>query len=102
MIRFVEVINKTDKNPRMERTAKPRFELGEVWINEKYVVNVREHIGYNSLLKEGMPGVDLDPNHRFTTIIVNEGGSSSVHTVVGDPATVANRLSRQNHQLLKG
>tara|TARA_A100001515_G_C4510169_1_gene189808 strand:- start:443 stop:751 length:309 start_codon:yes stop_codon:yes gene_type:complete len=102
MIRFVEVLNKTDKNPRMERVASLEFELGEVWINEKYVVNVREHVGYNDLLKEGRLGVDLDPNHRFTTIIVNEGGNSSVHTVVGDPLTVANRLSRKNHQLLKG
>ena len=102
MIRFVEVLNKTNKNPRMERVASLEFELGEVWINEKYVVNVREHVGYNDLLKEGRLGVDLDPNHRFTTIIVNEGGSSSVHTVVGDPLTVANRLSRKNHQLLKG
>ena len=102
MIRFVEVLNKTNKNPRMERVASLEFELGEVWINEKYVVNVREHVGYNDLLKEGRLGVDLDPNHRFTTIIVNEGGNSSVHTVVGDPLTVANRLSRKNHQLLKG
>ena len=102
MIRFVEVLNKTNKNPRMERVASLEFELGEVWINEKYVVNVREHVGYNDLLKEGRLGVDLDPSHRFTTIIVNEGGSSSVHTVVGDPLTVANRLSRKNHQLLKG
>ncbi len=32
MIRFVEVLNKTDKNPRMERVASLEFELGEVWI----------------------------------------------------------------------
>ena len=102
MIRFVEVINRTDKNPRMERVSTPRFELGEVWINEKFVVNVREHVGYNNLLQEGRMGVDLDPNHRFTTIVLNEGGSSSSHTVVGDPSTVANRLSRQSSQLLKG
>jgi hypothetical protein len=102
MIRFIEVLNKTDKNPRMERVATPEFELGEIWINEKYVVNVREHVGYNKLLKEGRMGVDLDPNHRFTTIVINEGGNSSVHTVVGDPLTVANKISRRNSQLLKG
>ena len=51
MIRFVEVLNKTNKNPRMERVATLRFELGEVWINEKYVVNVRPHVGYDSLLR---------------------------------------------------
>ena len=102
MIRFVEVLNKTNKNPRMERVATLRFELGEVWINEKYVVNVREHVGYNDLLREGRLAVGLDPNHRFTTIVVNEGGSSSVHTVVGDPVTVAKKLSSDRAQLLKG
>ena len=102
MIRFIEVLNKTDKNPRMERVATPEFELGEIWINEKYVVNVREHVGYNKLLKEGRMEVDLDPNHRFTTIVIDEGGNSSVHTVVGDPLTVANKISRRNSQLLKG
>jgi hypothetical protein len=102
MIRFIEVLNNTDKNPRMERVATPEFELGEIWINEKYVVNVREHVGYNKLLKEGRMGVDLDLNHRFTTIVINEGGNSSVHTVVGDPLTVANKISRRNSQLLKG
>ena len=102
MIRFVEIINRTDKNPRMERTAKPRFELGEVWINEKFVVNVREHVGYNNLLEEGRMGVDLDSSHRFTTITLNEGGRSSSHTVVGDPMTVASKLSRDRAQLLKG
>ena len=40
MIRFIEVVNTTSKNPRMERTAIPQFELKEVWINEKHVVNL--------------------------------------------------------------
>ena len=102
MIRFVEVLNKTDKNPRMERVATLRFELGEVWINEKYVVNVRPHHGYDSLLKEGKIGLGLDQGHRFTTVVVNEGGKSSTHVVLGEPSEVANRLSRKNHQLLKG
>ena len=102
MIRFVEVVNKTDKNPRMERIAIPQFELSEVWINQKYVVNIREHVGYNNLLREGRLGVELDQNHRFTTIILNEGSTSTVHTVVGDPESVARKLSRDRSQLLKG
>ena len=102
MIRFVEVVNKTDKNPRMERVATLRFELGEVWINEKYVVNIRPHHGYDSLLKEGKIGLGLDQGHRFTTVIVNEGGKSSTHVVLGDPSEVATRLTENRSQLLKG
>ena len=59
MIRFVEVLNQTDFNPRLERTAKPRFTLNEVWINEKYVVSIREAKGYGSLMKEGLLPPDL-------------------------------------------
>jgi hypothetical protein len=102
MIRFVEVINRTDKNPRMERTAKLAYELGEVWINEKYVVNVREHAGYNRMLKEGKLNLDLDLGHRFTAVTLVEGNSSSVHIVVGDAATVAKKLAPRDSRLLKG
>lgn len=59
MIRFVEVINKTDKNPRLERVSVPQFELSEVWINEKYVVQVRPHTGYDRLLKRRKNGTRL-------------------------------------------
>ncbi len=102
MIRFVEVINKTDKNPRMERTATLSHELGEVWINQKYVVNIREHAGYNRMLQEGTLNLDLDQGHRFTAVTLIEGNNSSVHIVVGDAATVAKRLAPRDSRLLKG
>ena len=102
MIRFVEVLNKTNKNPRMERVASLEFELGEVWINEKYVVNVRPHVGYDSLLREGKMGLGLDQGHRVPTVVVNEVAKSSTHIVLGDPSEVATRLTNNRSQLLKG
>ena len=102
MIRFVEVVNKTDKNPRMERTARLAYELGEVWINEKYVVNIREHQGYNRMLQEGRLKLGLDMGHRFTAVTINEGGKSTTHVVVGDAATVAKKLTPRDSRLLKG
>lgn len=102
MIRFIEVVNTTDHNPRMERTAKVRFTLSEVWINEEYVVSIREADGYKKLLSEGrLPG-DLEPHHSFTSIITNNGNISETHVVVGTPAIVAGRLNKDTHQLLKG
>ena len=68
MIRFIELINDTNFNPRMERTSIPRFSLAEVWINEKYVVNIKEALGARSLLKEGQLPTDLDEDHRFTPV----------------------------------
>jgi len=102
MIRFIEVINRTEKNPRMERTAKLAYDLGEVWINQKYVVNIREHQGYNRMLQEGRLNLGLDMGHRFTAVTINEGGKSATHVVVGDAATVAMRLNPRESRLLKG
>ena len=102
MIRFVEIINRTDKNPRMERTSVPRFELGEVWINKEYVVNIREATGYTRMLQEGRLPPDLSPEHTFTAVTVNRGNLSETHIVVGEVGNVASRLSSPGKKLLRG
>ena len=103
MIRFVEVLNTTNNNPRMERTAKPRYSLGEVWINEKYVVSVQEALGYKDLMNEGLLPPNLDGNHVFTLITVNSGDINESHVVVGAPDSVASRLNHTRaRSLLKG
>ena len=102
MIRFIEVVNQTNFNPRMERTSKPHFTLGEVWINEQYVVSIREAPGYKALLKEGLLPPDLEENHSFTTIETHNGRIGESHVVVGSPTTVATRLNQNTKNLLKG
>ena len=102
MIRFVEVINKTEKNPRMERTAIPQFELKEVWINEEHVVNLREATGYARMLEEGRLPNALSTEHRFTAVTINMGQISETYVVVGDLPTIADRLSHNRARLLKG
>jgi len=102
MIRFVEIVNKTEKNPRLERTAVLQFDVQEVWINEKYVVSFRPAPGYKKLLNEGrLPG-ELDLNHEFTAVLINSGTISETHIVVGDLETVARRLRVEKRSLLKG
>ena len=102
MIRFIEVVNITDHNPRMERTAKVKFTVSEVWINEEYVVSIREAGGYKKLLHEGQLPSDLEQHHSFTRVVTNNGSVSETHIVVGSPAIVAGRLNKDTHQLLKG
>jgi hypothetical protein len=102
VIRFVEVVNRTDKNPRMERTAIPQFELQEVWINEEHVINLREASGYTKMLQEGRLPADLSAKHSFTAVTTNMGNMSETYIVVGDLPTVANRLSKNRASLLKG
>lgn len=102
MIRFIEVVNKTDFNPRMERTSQPRFTLGEVWINQEYVVSLQEAPGYKHLLAEGQLPEDLNGHHSFTLVTVNNGQVTESHVVVGAPQAVAERLRPHRTQLLKG
>jgi len=102
MIRFVEIVNKTEKNPRLERTAIPQFDMEEVWINEKFVVNLREATGYDKLLREGRLPPDLNLQHHFTAVTTTTGGVSETYIVVGELAIVANRLSKDRATLLKG
>ncbi len=102
MIRFIEVKNETNYNPRMERRAHPKFGLGEVWINPKYVVEVREATGYRSLLEEGELPPSLHRDHRFSHITVHTGGTRETHVVVGPPHVVAEKLDINTSQLLKG
>ena len=102
MIRFIEVVNETNFNPRMERTSKPSFTLGEVWINEDYVVSIREAEGHRSLLRDGLLPQDLDDTHDFTTVTTHNGQITETYVVVGSPQSVANRLSKNNRHLLKG
>jgi len=102
MIRFIELVNETSFDPRLERTAIPAFSLGEVWINESYVVSVRKATGYKKLLSEGRLPPDLDKQHEFTAITTNNGGLTETHVVVGELTTVASRLHRDMRTLLKG
>tara|TARA_Y100001963_G_scaffold107674_1_gene148888 strand:+ start:42 stop:350 length:309 start_codon:yes stop_codon:yes gene_type:complete len=102
MIKFIEVVNETDFDPRMERTAHPRFTLNEVWINEQYVISVREAKGYQSLLREGLLPEGLDSAHSFTLVTTQRGTTSESHVVVGSVNTVASRLGNTTKELLKG
>lgn len=102
MIRFIEIVNETNFNPRLERTATPRFTVGEVWINPEYVVSIREASGYKSLLAEGRLPPDLNKSHTFSSVTTNNGRVTETHIVVGSPRVIATRLGSDEPQLLKG
>lgn len=102
MVRFIEIVNETNFNPRLERTATPHFTVGEVWINPEYVISIREASGYKSLLAEGRLPTDLNEGHTFSSIITNNGRITETHVVVGSPRVIATRLGSEDPQLLKG
>jgi len=102
VIRFIEVISEAEFDPRAGRGAPLQFRLGEVWINENYVVSIREALKYKSLLKEGSLPPDLEPSHTFTSVVTQNGQLTETHVVVGTPSHVASCLNQDTKTLLKG
>jgi hypothetical protein len=102
MIKFVEVVNETEFNSRLERTAVPRFTLSELWVNEDTIVTIREATGYKKLLRASAAGEELHEDHSFTSLTLNNCGIMETHVVVGAPSTVASRLNKETRTLLKG
>ena len=94
MIKFVEIID--------DVTAFSKFTLSDVWINEKYVVSIREARDYRTLLREGMLPPDLSESHVFSTVTTNNGHITATHVVVGAPSSVAIKLNHDKKTLLKG
>ena len=102
MIKFTEVRNQANTPSGEGRRGNHDFVLSEVWINENYVVNIREAPRYHQLLAEGRLPPALDLAHRFTAVTTNNGGLSETHIIIGDPQMVAVKLNHNTKTLLKG
>jgi hypothetical protein len=78
------------------------YHLGEVYINPKHVVAMRQDDRMLSVLKEGkLPG-GLDENQRFTKLYVDRGQSGIDITVVGDLNHIKEKLGINRKTLLRG
>jgi len=94
MIKFIEVTQQ----------GKGPFSLHEVWINEGFVVKVEDAPAYARLLEEGELPTELNKNHSFSAVTLNEGGLGTTHVVIGSVGSVASKLdsSADLVRLLKG
>jgi|TARA_Y100000310_G_C20677905_1_gene814168 hypothetical protein len=99
MIKFVEVVHEAEFN---SHPAASSYSLGEVWINEETVIKVRNVPNYKQLLRAGRTSPELEQNHHFTSITLNNCGIMETHVVVGEADIVAAKLNRNKKQLLKG
>lgn len=78
------------------------YHLGEVYINPKHVVAMRQDDRMLSVLREGkLPG-GLDENQRFTKLYVDRGQSGIDITVVGELNHIKEKLGINNKTLLRG
>ena len=102
MIKFVEVVGDTDFRPPAALGGHPRFSLEELWLNPDAVVKVQSARAYKQILLDGRMPTELDKNHSFTSITLNNGGLLETHVVLGAPDAVATKLNRTTKVLLKG
>ena len=102
MVRFITVVENRAFNRRVEGPAGAQFTLEELWINQDTVVKISAARGHQQLLRDGLMSPDLDQNHSFTSVTLNNCGVMETHVVVGDPGTVAASLNKNNSRLLKG
>lgn len=96
MVKFIELV--ADNT----RPSTSNFSLGEVWVNENYVIKLRAAPTYEMLLQEGRLPDHLDANHQFTAITTNNGANTETHIVVGEITGVAKKLNCDSRTLLKG
>ena len=103
MVRFVEVVSAyRGTSINQQRPAVEPYALSEVWINQNYVISLKESTAYRKLLEEGNLPADLAPDHDFTAVTTSHGGVVQTHVVVGELTSVAQKLNRPTTQLLKG
>jgi len=75
--------------------------LSEVHINPEHVSYLVEDKQMTNLANEGFLFEGLNPNHKFTRIVVNSGSHTEHLTVIGGVGEIANKL-KNSKQLLRG
>ena len=78
------------------------YHLGEVYINPKHVVAMRQDDKMINVLREGSLPDGLDENQSFTKLYVDRGHTGIDITVVGDLCHIKEKLGINRKTLLKG
>lgn len=77
------------------------LQLGKVYVNTKHIVSVHPDDEMDNMLREGRLITDLDSSHSFSVLTINSGQRTKDIRVVGSPAMIAEKCSKEKI-LLKG
>jgi hypothetical protein len=75
--------------------------LTEVYINPEHVSYIVEDEQMTNLANQGLIFEGLNPNHKFTRVVVDTGRNTEHFTVIGSVSEIANKL-KNSKQLLRG
>jgi len=95
VVKLVEVCRST------EYGSVNQYDLREVFINPEHVVCLRSDDTTRQRLRENKLPKNLDERQEFTRIQLNRGHNGLDIVVVGDPATVEQKLQTAR-QVLRG
>lgn len=76
--------------------------INKVIINPNHVSIVIESDEHNSLLREGVIDLALDPQVKFSKVKMMASSGFTELIVIGSPATIMEKMGRNTKQLLKG
>lgn len=92
LVKLIEVFNK--RTFAAGTTGKvEEFSLREVFVNPEHVVCIRENDSLKTRLSETELGQEIHEAESYTKIYINRGQSGMDIDVVGDIATVHNKLA---------
>ncbi|MAH47330.1 hypothetical protein CMI37_16010 [Candidatus Pacearchaeota archaeon] len=84
-------------------TTKQNYALREIFVNPEHVVMIREDSSLRKLNEQGRLLGNLDPQHRFSKLIINKGHTGTEIRVVGAPEIIENILNKKHtKELLRG
>ena len=102
MIKFVKLVNDSIV-ARAEKKSSFNYNLEEIWINRNNIVKVERNTSAIRLLEGGHLPPNLNKNHEFSTITVDNCGRMETIVVVGEANNIAARvLDDTERVLLKG
>ena len=96
IVKLVEVYEIKNHN------ARSSYDLREVFVNPEQIACLREDSLATNKLEAGLLPENLDRRQKFTRIYLNRGMHSTDITVVGDPASIKEKLNVETRTLLKG
>lgn len=77
------------------------LQLGKVYVNTKHIISVTPDERMDKMLREGRLITELDSSHSFSVVTISSGSRTEEIRVVGSPALIAEKCSREKI-LLKG
>jgi len=98
MIQLIEVYNAVSS----ANHGTSKFSLREIYVNPEHIVAARPDLQTNRLMAEGLLPPNLDPQQMFTKLYIDRGQIGLDVIVVGDAASISEKLGLNSKILLKG